>query len=356
MAGNLVIDCFTMSPAGRAGLRTDKSSFRAMSEINFGKISDWVRLNVGGKVFQTTKDTLTRYPDSFLARLVNAELSSVKDETGAILIDRSYEHFHTILNYLRTSVLNFDRSENATKELLSEADFYGLQSLVDEINEPVRSNHIALCTSHNLDRADTINGSGSIFFSEPEEDYKVLQALRDRTQLQFKLEIQTILRGFGFVQESYETDYDGFPQCWKYILQPATNRTEAITICERDKPDVSQYAPQSTVFFSEPQDDYEVLRALRDVPQYDLAFVNKGRYRFTYDSRMEFEMVLRGFGFVQESYVESRYKRKYYPELDTVIDELHSTLFPKHTTACIYCHPFALESTLRTGDNVTNEA
>ncbi|KAI1713326.1 trypsin inhibitor like cysteine rich domain-containing protein [Ditylenchus destructor] len=201
-----------------------------------------------------------------------------------------------------------------------------------------RSNHITLGTSHNLNRADTINGSGSIFFSEPEEDYKVLQALRDRTQLQFKLvstrrhdiedltlecvqEIQTILRGFGFVQESYETHYDIFPQCWKFTLQPAANRTEAITICERDKPSKTN-SLQTTVIFSEPQDDYEVLRALRDVPQYDLAFVNKGRHIFTYDSRIEFEMVLLGFGFVLESYVESCYKRIYYYELDTVYDEV----------------------------------
>ncbi|KAI1713336.1 BTB/POZ domain-containing protein [Ditylenchus destructor] len=308
----------------------DKSSFPAMSEINFGKNSNWVRLNVGGKVFQTTKDTLTRHPDTLLARLVNGELSSDKDETGAILIDRSYEHFDTILNYLRTGVLNFDRSENATKELLCEADFYGLQALIEEINKPVRSNHteaITLCTNHDEEDVSGINASGTICFSEPQDDYKVLQALRDRTQLQFKLvstrqhdiddlthesllEIQTILRGFGFVQESFGTDYYGFRKCWQFVLQPTANRTEAITICKKSKMSklwVSQYSPQSTVIFSEPQDDYEVLQALRDRTQYNLVFANKGRYSFTYDGKMEFETVLRGFGFVQESNNVSRY-------------------------------------------------
>ncbi|KAI1713325.1 BTB/POZ domain-containing protein [Ditylenchus destructor] len=274
-----------------------------MSESNFGKINNWVRLNVGGKVFQTTKDTLTRHPDTLLARLVNAELSSDK------------------VSYL----------VDCSNQLLCEADFYGLQALIDEINEPVRSNHIetiTLCTNHGVDKPDVIKDFGTICFSEPQEDYQVLQALRDRTQLQFKLvskrrhdidvltpedsvEIQTILRGFGFVQKSYETDYDGFPQCWKFVLQPAANRTEAITICVKDTP-YTYYSCQSTLIFSEPQDDYEVLRALRDVPQFNLVLENKGRYSFTYaTNRAEFETVLCGFGFVQESYDESEHGYSY---------------------------------------------
>ncbi|KAI1696840.1 BTB/POZ domain-containing protein [Ditylenchus destructor] len=227
-----------------------------MYEINFAINSDWVRLNVGGKIFQTTKDTLSRHPDSFLARLVNGELSSDKDETGAFLIDRSYEHFDTILNYLRTGVVNFDRSEKIMKELSCEADFYGLQALVQEDNNPVRSNHteaITLCADHDTNKVyDNVCHYGTICFSEPQEDYEVLQALRDRTQLQFKLvhngrydisgitledrlEIYTILRGFGFVQKSDSTCYDGFPKCWKFILKPTANRTEAITICDTIK-------------------------------------------------------------------------------------------------------------------------
>ena len=41
---------------------------------------DWVKLNVGGKVFQTTKTTLLREPKSFLARLIqdDPDLPSLK--------------------------------------------------------------------------------------------------------------------------------------------------------------------------------------------------------------------------------------------------------------------------------------
>lgn len=40
----------------------------------------WVRLNVGGKLFLTTAQTLTRVPNSFFSRLIdeNSELNSDK--------------------------------------------------------------------------------------------------------------------------------------------------------------------------------------------------------------------------------------------------------------------------------------
>ena len=41
---------------------------------------DWVKLNIGGTVFMTTKTTLCRYPNSFLARMLqnDPELPSLK--------------------------------------------------------------------------------------------------------------------------------------------------------------------------------------------------------------------------------------------------------------------------------------
>ncbi|XP_065255415.1 BTB/POZ domain-containing protein KCTD17 isoform X1 [Emys orbicularis] len=74
----------------------------------------WVRLNVGGTVFLTTRQTLCREQKSFLCRLCQGEeLQSDQDETGAYLIDRDPTYFGPILNFLRHGklVLNKDMAE-----------------------------------------------------------------------------------------------------------------------------------------------------------------------------------------------------------------------------------------------------
>ncbi|VFV32773.1 btb poz domain-containing protein kctd5 [Lynx pardinus] len=80
-----------------------------------GSVSKWVRLNVGGTYFLTTRQTLCRDPKSFLYRLCQADpdLDSDKDETGAYLIDRDPTYFGPVLNYLRHGklVINKDLAE-----------------------------------------------------------------------------------------------------------------------------------------------------------------------------------------------------------------------------------------------------
>ncbi|PNI91384.1 KCTD5 isoform 2 [Pan troglodytes] len=85
-----------------------------------GSVSKWVRLNVGGTYFLTTRQTLCRDPKSFLYRLCQADpdLDSDKDETGAYLIDRDPTYFGPVLNYLRHGklVINKDLAEEGACE------------------------------------------------------------------------------------------------------------------------------------------------------------------------------------------------------------------------------------------------
>lgn len=98
-------------------------------------LNEWVSLNVGGKVFTTTKMTLiTHEPDSMLARMFDSEWNHWRDEGGAILIDRSPEYFEVIMNYLRTQEVVVDEGVNL-KGVLLEAKFYGLVSMVEELSE-----------------------------------------------------------------------------------------------------------------------------------------------------------------------------------------------------------------------------
>lgn len=110
----------------------------------------WIRLNVGGTYFTTTRSTLCRDTKSFLYRLCQEDpsLDSDRDETGAYLIDRDPQYFGPVLNYLRHGklVMNKDLSEEG---VLEEAEFYNIneliklcknkveqKKLVDKTNEP----------------------------------------------------------------------------------------------------------------------------------------------------------------------------------------------------------------------------
>lgn len=91
-----------------------------------------VRLNIGGRLFATSAETLVTAGDSFFSALLSDKHSSTCDETGAYFIDRSPHYFAPILHYLRCGVLELPPGITRTS-LLKEAEFYGLQKIVDHI-------------------------------------------------------------------------------------------------------------------------------------------------------------------------------------------------------------------------------
>uniref|UniRef100_A0A1B6DN96 BTB domain-containing protein n=1 Tax=Clastoptera arizonana TaxID=38151 RepID=A0A1B6DN96_9HEMI len=98
----------------------------------------WVKLNVGGTCFLTTKTTLSRDPKSFLYRLCqeDSDLISDRDEKGAYLIDRDPTYFSPILNYLRHGklIINKDLEEEG---VLEEAEFYNITELIRLVKERI---------------------------------------------------------------------------------------------------------------------------------------------------------------------------------------------------------------------------
>ena len=96
------------------------------------KPAEIINLNVGGQRFSTSRDTLTWTPDSFFSSLVSGRIPILKDESGAIFIDRDPKLFAVILNFLRTKEISHPSGVDVSA-LRHEAEFYGIASLVKRL-------------------------------------------------------------------------------------------------------------------------------------------------------------------------------------------------------------------------------
>lgn len=96
---------------------SDDSSFKRRNS------TDWIKLNVGGQLFYTSRTTLLNSdPDSMLARMFspNSNLHpSCIDSNGAYLIDRDPRYFSPLLNYLRSGALILDPDINPKGIIIS---------------------------------------------------------------------------------------------------------------------------------------------------------------------------------------------------------------------------------------------
>lgn len=97
--------------------------------------SSLVRLNIGGKKYCTTVDTLSqREPDSMLAAMFSGRHTLCQEpQKGYVFVDRDGKHFRHILNWLRDGVVP-TLKDGEYSELLREAEYYQLLGLIDGIN------------------------------------------------------------------------------------------------------------------------------------------------------------------------------------------------------------------------------
>ena len=96
-------------------------------------------LNVGGRVFSFTTETLAKYPESFFGRLVSGrwerggegkgKKKRGADEIETVFVERPYGPFKHIAAFLITDALDAELSEPERDALLRECDYYGLDEL-----------------------------------------------------------------------------------------------------------------------------------------------------------------------------------------------------------------------------------
>ena len=103
-----------------------------ISSINFESA---IKLNVGGNIYQTSLETLTKHPGSLLADMFSGCFNLKLGDDGCYFIDRDGTHFRYILNYLRSGTVPLPSIlKTESEEILHEAEYYGLVGLVKAIN------------------------------------------------------------------------------------------------------------------------------------------------------------------------------------------------------------------------------
>lgn len=100
-------------------------------------MSSIIRLNVGGTLFVSRKDTLIG-GSSFFTAMFNEQMNPGELHDDAIFIDRDSDTFKQVLSYLR-KLDSWEAPEDPALllNLLSEAEFFGLDGMIDKIKERV---------------------------------------------------------------------------------------------------------------------------------------------------------------------------------------------------------------------------
>eukprot|EP01130_Rhizamoeba_saxonica_P002509 TRINITY_DN122_c0_g1_i1.p1 TRINITY_DN122_c0_g1~~TRINITY_DN122_c0_g1_i1.p1 ORF type:complete len:264 (+),score=46.39 TRINITY_DN122_c0_g1_i1:303-1094(+) len=103
---------------------------QSLSDDGLGMIS----INVGGRVFYTERDTLTRVPNTMLSSMFSGRHILSKDKNGHYFIDRDGKPFLHVLNYLRNQIVPKGLSDTEFHELKLEAEYYSIPGLVKELD------------------------------------------------------------------------------------------------------------------------------------------------------------------------------------------------------------------------------
>ena len=118
--------------------KTKQDLTEKLNEFKTNQNNRHIRLNIGGKIFETMEKTLQKDQNCLFAVL----LEQNKTEyffTDEIFIDRSPYNFDIILNYLRDGQINYSSySEVELKSLYLDSQFYEISDIRDYLDEKYR--------------------------------------------------------------------------------------------------------------------------------------------------------------------------------------------------------------------------
>ncbi|XP_065858318.1 BTB/POZ domain-containing protein At5g41330 [Euphorbia lathyris] len=138
---------FTMSPAAQ--------NLNFIQPLKVNTLSDVITIDVGGQIFQTTKQTLALAgPKSLFSQLAESI------HLGPRFIDRDPELFSVLLSLLRTGNLPSKAKAFDLEDLIAESKFYNVESLlVNSLSSPSQFD------AFNLEKSQTLPLNGRDFAS-----------------------------------------------------------------------------------------------------------------------------------------------------------------------------------------------
>lgn len=91
-----------------------------------------IKLNIGGKIFNTKLSTLLSVKDTVFYRIIGDYVKNEKQLPEALFFDRSYDHFELILNFLRFKEFSLKKFSKFEKEdIKEEIEYYGLSDILN---------------------------------------------------------------------------------------------------------------------------------------------------------------------------------------------------------------------------------
>ncbi|XP_018672466.2 BTB/POZ domain-containing protein kctd15-like isoform X1 [Ciona intestinalis] len=142
-----------------------------------------VHIDVGGHIYTSSLETLTKFPDSKLGRLFSGAEPIVLDTLKQhYFIDRDGNMFRHILNFLRTSNLALPDDFHELDQLLQEARFFELKLMVGQLEQFKESRRVSkthkdcvvIRTVPDLGERICLGGNKSIIASIFPEVYDVI--------------------------------------------------------------------------------------------------------------------------------------------------------------------------------------
>ncbi len=126
------------------------------------KVKSIVKFNVGGQKFATTKENLLS-ETTFFTALLSENFDAERDEEGAVFLDKDPKHFGKILNYFRDKKFHTERlSEEEKNEVLEEAKFYQIHSLIRLIKPSIQIPSLQFSTDFVTQRITLSNNNTSL--------------------------------------------------------------------------------------------------------------------------------------------------------------------------------------------------